>query len=251
MEEKEIIKLKNVTKIYNQNQPLALTAIKNINLTINEGEFLAIMGESGSGKTTLLNLLSAMIPQTSGEVSLLGKKTKNMSEEDIIKFRFANVNFIFQDYNLLDNLTVYENIALLLKMNHIETKEIEKQIDGISEKLGIKELYHKYPIACSGGQQQRIAIARAIVSKVKIIVADEPTGNLDSANSKELMELFKILNQDGITIILVTHNHQIASYSSRFVFIHDGEIREEISKENKSQNVYYKEIITVSTRRGK
>lgn len=246
-----IIEMKQVYKTYNENTEAHVDALKNASIVIEEGDFLAIMGESGSGKSTLLNVLTTILPATKGEVIINGKEVKSMSEEEISKIRYASLSYIFQDFNLLNNLNIYENIALPLMMKGDKNPaEIQAIIQDVATKLGISTLLDKYPIECSGGQQQRIAIARTMAANPQIIVADEPTGNLDSQNSKEIMDLFATLNREGMTIIMVTHDSKVASYSKKMIYIHDGSIINEIIKAEQSVQAYYTKIVSLTSSRG-
>ena len=236
----KIIEVKHMTKIYNPETRHATTALHDISLVFKKGEFVCIMGTSGSGKTTLLNNLSTIDTPTKGEVYINGKNVNHMSESDLCKFRTNVLGFIFQNYNVIDTLTIYENIRIPLLIK--KETDFDEKIDRILKQLDIEEIKNKYPYECSGGQVQRVAIARALVSEPSIIVADEPTGNLDSHNSFELLELLKKLNQEGISILMVTHDSFVASYSSKLLFLKDGEISDIIERENMSQNEYYDTI---------
>lgn len=236
----KIIEARHITKIYNLGTSTATTALHDISLMVEKGDFVCIMGTSGSGKTTLLNNLSTIDVPTKGEVYISGKNVTHMSESDLCKFRTNILGYVFQNYNVIDTLTAYENICIPLLIK--KETHFEEKIDKILKQLNIEEIKDKYPYECSGGQVQRVAIARALVSEPSIIVADEPTGNLDSHNSFELLELLKKLNQEGISILMVTHDSFVASYSSKLLFLKDGEISDIIERENMSQNEYYDTI---------
>lgn len=244
-----IIDINNVTKIYDQMTDYPVKSLINVSLQVKKGEFIAVMGPSGSGKTTLINCLSTMDTPTEGQIYLYGKSVLELSDKDIGKFRSCEIGFIFQDYQLLDYLTLEENIAFPLSMNNISIKKIKKSIRSVATDLGIETILDKYPDECSGGEKQRVAIARALVSNPSIIVADEPTGNLDSKNTYELMHIFKNLNEKaGKTIVLVTHDVMVASYSSRLLYIQDGKIKDQIRREDfGSQEEYFLKISQINS----
>lgn len=201
---------------------------------MDEGEFVCIMGASGSGKTTLLNCISTIDSITSGEVYLDNKNMRNLKSKDLSAFRRKKIGFIFQDYNLIDTLTIFENIALALSINGVKEKEIKERVISISKKLQIDSVLQKYPYEISGGQKQRCACARAIVNEPVLILADEPTGALDSISSKKLMELLSYMNSDlNETIIMVTHDPVCASYAKRVIFLKDGSIYQELRDDKK------------------
>ncbi len=238
-----ILEVKNLKKIYvtrfggNQVQ-----ALSKINFTVEEGEYVAIMGESGSGKTTLLNILAALDKPTSGEVLLEGKNVTEIKEKEISAFRRDNLGFVFQDFNLLDNFTLKDNIFLPLVLQGVTHQEMEKKLEPVAVKLGIKELLPKYPYEVSGGQKQRAAIARALITSPKLILADEPTGALDSKASDGIMELFEEINNDGQTILMVTHSTKMASNAKRVLFIKDGEVFHQIYRGNMKNDEMYTKI---------
>lgn len=245
---KTILDAQNLTKIYGLDTKHPVQAISDISLTIHEGEFVVIMGPSGSGKSTLLNNISTIDIPTKGHLYINDSEIQQMSENQLGKFRFSNLGFIFQDYNLLDSLTIYENIMIPLKLGGYSTSEIDKKIHEITQKLDIEGLLDKYPFECSGGQQQRVAIARALVTHPKLIVADEPTGNLDSKNSHDILTMFKELNdKEGITIVMVTHDPMIASYSSRFLYIKDGVIDQTLERNDLKQEDYFYKIVDINS----
>lgn len=223
-------------------------ALDHVDLTIYRGDFVCIMGPSGSGKTTLLNAISTIDPPTKGKVLIEGKNIKKMGDIEIGNFRHKYLGFIFQKFNLLENLTVFENIAMPLTIAKTSDKEIETRIFDISEKVGIKDILDKYPTECSGGQCQRVAIARALITNPKLIVADEPTGNLDSKNSHEILQLLKKLNkEDGVTILMVTHDSMIASYAKRLLFIMDGKIAKVLDRNDMKQKEFYHQIMDITS----
>ena len=205
-----------------------LEALKSINFTVDAGEYIAIMGESGSGKTTLLNILALLDRPTSGKVIFMGKDLQEIKDSEMAKFRRENLGFVFQDFNLLDNFTVKENILLPLVLSDEKISVMEEKLLKIAKKLNVSDLLNKYPYEISGGQKQRTAVARALISDPKILLADEPTGALDSNSTRELLKVFKDLNQDGETILMVTHSIMAASEAKRVLFIKDGEIYHQI-----------------------
>ena len=195
-----------------------------VSFDINESEFVAIMGASGSGKTTLLNCISTIDNVTSGNIFVGDENITKIKEEQLADFRKNNLGFIFQDFNLLDTLTAYENIALALTIQKVNAREIDKRVNAIAEKLGIKEILKKYPYQVSGGQKQRIASARAIITNPKLVLADEPTGALDQKTGGEVLNFLKDINKIGKTVIIVTHDTKIASMTNRIITINDGKI---------------------------
>ena len=224
-----MLEVQNIKKIYRSRfGKNELEALKSINFTVEAGEYIAIMGESGSGKTTLLNILALLDRPTSGKVILMGKDLQEIKDSEMAKFRRENLGFVFQDFNLLDNFTVKENILLPLVLSDEKISVMEEKLLKIAKKLNVSDLLNKYPYEISGGQKQRTAIARALISEPKILLADEPTGALDSNNTRELLKVFKDLNQDGETILMVTHSIMAASEAKRVLFIKDGEIYHQI-----------------------
>ena len=245
---KEILKAKHVSKIYGLGSKHPYQALNDITLTINEGEFVCIMGPSGAGKSTLLNVLTTIDFPTKGKVFIDGEEVRTLSSHQVGLLRYERLGFIFQDFNLLDALTVKENIAVPLSLASVNRQEIDERIISIASKLNIEKLLEKYPYECSGGQRQRIAIARALINHPKIIVADEPTGNLDSANSHEVLDFFSKLNtEEGVTILMVTHDPLIASYSSKLLYIKDGMIEHTIHKEALEQKDYFYRIVDINS----
>lgn len=228
-----ILEVKNLKKTYN-NCGNETEVLHNISFRVDEGEFVCIMGASGSGKTTLLNCISTIDSITSGEVYLDNKNMRNLKSKDLSAFRRKKIGFIFQDYNLIDTLTIFENIALALSINGVKEKEIKERVISISKKLQIDSVLQKYPYEISGGQKQRCACARAIINEPVLILADEPTGALDSISSKKLMELLSYMNSDlNETIIMVTHDPVCASYAKRVIFLKDGSIYQELRDDKK------------------
>lgn len=244
----EILRAKDIFKIYGNNKE-EIAALNGVSLVVNKGDFISIMGPSGSGKSTLINMLSTIDGPTRGAVLYMGKNLLSMNEREISKYRYENLGFIFQDYNLIDNLTIKENIAVPLILAAIPQKEILERINKIAERLDIEKILNKYPAECSGGQCQRASCARALVTNPQIIVADEPTGNLDTKNSHELLRMIQDLNsKEGITVIMVTHDNMIASYSKKILFIRDGKIDEIIEKGTDTQKKYFYKIVEVASR---
>ncbi len=215
-----VLECKNVWKIYGSGENKVI-ALRDINLSVEEGEFLIIMGPSGSGKSTLLHIIGCLDTPTKGEVYIEGKEVSKM---DLVKVRRKYIGFVFQQFNLIPNLNVYENVELPLIFSGVPKEKREKKVIEILERLGLSNRIYHYPNQLSGGQKQRVAIARALINNPKYILADEPTGNLDSKTGKEVMELFKELNEEGRTIILVTHDPNVAKYGSRIVYIKDGKL---------------------------
>lgn len=217
-------------------------ALKNVNFSVEAGEYVAIMGESGSGKTTLLNILAALDKPTSGTVILDGRNLKDVKESAIASFRRDNLGFVFQDFNLLDTFTLEDNIYLPLVLAGKNYKEMRERLIPIASRLGISDLLKKYPYEVSGGQKQRAAVARAMITSPKLILADEPTGALDSRSSDELLRLFAGVNRMGQTIIMVTHSVKAASVSGRVLFIKDGEVFHQIYRGEDGDEQFYQKI---------
>lgn len=216
--------------------------LKNVNFSVEKGEYVAIMGESGSGKTTLLNMLAALDKPTGGSVQLDGQELSKIKESEVASFRRDNLGFVFQEFNLLDTLSIEDNIFLPLVLAGKDYKEMEQRLLPVAEQLGIASLLKKYPYEVSGGQKQRAAVARAIITEPKMILADEPTGALDSKATDELLRLFGEINQDGQTILMVTHSVKAASHASRVLFIKDGEVFHQIYKGNNTSEQLYQKI---------
>jgi putative ABC transport system ATP-binding protein len=244
---KEILKVDNIEKYYGRRGNIT-KAIDNISFTVEEGEFVGVMGASGSGKTTLLNCISTIDKVSSGHIYISGKDITKLNSKKISKFRREELGFIFQDFNLLDTLTAYENIALALTIMKVNHKEIDKRVMDIAKKLNIEEVLNKYPYEMSGGQKQRVASARAIITKPSLILADEPTGALDSKAAKMLLESMEDLNKNlNATIMMVTHDAFSASYARRILFIKDGRIFNELVRGNDSRKEFFDKIIEVIT----
>lgn len=217
-------------------------ALKNVNFSVAAGEYVAVMGESGSGKTTLLNIIAALDKPTAGSVVLDGKDLSTVKESDIAAFRRDNLGFVFQDFNLLDTFTVEDNIYLPLVLAGKPYREMNAKIAPIAEKLGITDLLKKYPYEISGGQKQRAAVARALITSPKLILADEPTGALDSKATDELLGLFRAINRTGQTVIMVTHSVKAASSAGRVLFIKDGEVFHQLYRGDSSDEQLYGKI---------
>ena len=244
-----LLEVTNLKKIYTTRfGGNKVQALNNVNFSVEKGEFVAIMGESGSGKTTLLNILATLDKPTSGDVLLDGKSLGHLSDKEISTFRRKNLGFVFQDFNLLDTLTAYENIALALSIQKVSVKEIEKRVQAIAQALNITDVLDKYPYQMSGGQKQRVASARALITDPKLILADEPTGALDSHSSQMLLASLKKLNEQlQTTILMVTHDAFSASYASRVIFIKDGQIFNELRRGNQERKQFFDQIIDVVT----
>lgn len=242
-----ILKINNIEKYYGSKSSLT-KAINNISFEVEKGEFVAIMGASGSGKTTLLNCISTIDRVTSGHIFVDGQDITKLKGNSLNKFRREELGFIFQDFNLLDTLTAYENIALALSIQNVGFNEIAKRVDKVAKELDIKDVLKKYPYQMSGGQKQRVASARAIITNPKLVLADEPTGALDSKSAKMLLERFDYLNKElKATILMVTHDAFTASYATRVIFIKDGKIFNELHKGDDSRKEFFDKIIDVVT----
>ncbi|EPY2272488.1 ABC transporter ATP-binding protein [Clostridium sporogenes] len=239
----EVLKVSNLKKVYGKK--IIFSALNNISFNIDEGEFVGIMGPSGSGKTTLLNMISTVDKPTSGQITIKDKNPLTLKGEDLALFRRRELGFVFQDFNLLDTLTIGENIVLPLTLDGISIKEQDEKLNRVSKILGIENLLQKRTFEVSGGQAQRTAIARALIHDPSLLLADEPTGNLDSKASKTVMELFEKVNkEEKATTMMVTHDPLAASYCNRILFIKDGAIYNEIYKGDSRQK-FYQEIIDV------
>ena len=238
-----ILEAKSLQKIYTTrfggNQ---VQALSNVSFSVEQGEYVAIMGESGSGKTTLLNILAALDKPTNGEVLLAGKSLSTVKEKEISAFRRDNLGFVFQDFNLLDTFSIQDNIFLPLVLAGKNQKEMKNRLMPIAKKLGIIDLLAKYPYEVSGGQKQRAAVARALITNPKLVLADEPTGALDSRSTDGLLRVFNDINRDGQTILMVTHSTKAASHASRVLFIKDGEVFHQIYRGNHTNEQMYQKI---------
>ena len=242
-----ILEVQNIEKYYGNKSNLT-KAIDNISFNVDKGEFVGIMGASGSGKTTLLNCISTIDRVTAGHIVVKDEDITKLKGNKLNKFRREELGFIFQDFNLLDTLTCYENIALALTIQRVNAREIDKRVNEIADKLEIKEILKKYPYQVSGGQKQRVASARAIITNPKLVLADEPTGALDSKSARQLLENFEFLNEKlQATILMVTHDAFTASYASRILFIKDGKIFNELIKGNDTRKQFFEKIIEVQT----
>ena len=243
----EILKLDNVEKYYGNKANLT-KAVDKISFSVEKGEFVGIMGASGSGKTTLLNCISTIDRVTAGHIYVGDKDITTIRGNELNKFRREELGFIFQDFNLLDTLTGYENIALALSIQNVKPKEIDSRIQEVAKRLGIEDVLNKYSYQMSGGQKQRVAAARALITNPKLILADEPTGALDSKSSRYLLESMKEMNEGlAATILMVTHDAFTASYASRVIFIKDGKIFNEIRRGDDTRKQFFNRIIEVVT----
>ena len=244
---KNILKVEKIEKYYG-NKDNITKAIDNISFRVDKGEFVGIMGPSGSGKTTLLNCISTIDTVTTGNIIINDKDITKMKSKQLENFRKDELGFIFQDFNLLDTLTAYENIALALTIQGVKTSEVDNKIKKVAENLGIIEVLNKYPYQMSGGQKQRVASARAIVTSPSLILADEPTGALDSKSSRLLLDSFEKLNKDlQATILMVTHDAFTASYAHRILFIKDGKVFNELVRGNDTRREFFNRIMEVIT----
>ncbi|WP_208559626.1 ABC transporter ATP-binding protein [Marinilactibacillus kalidii] len=237
------LEVKHIRKVYTGRLGSKETiALKNVNFSVNEGEFVSVMGESGSGKTTLLNLLSTLDKPTEGEITLAGTPLTAIKEKELSRFRREQLGFIFQDFNLLDNFSLKDNILLPLVLEQVPVKEMESRLKPLVERLGISQLINNYPYEVSGGQKQRAAVTRALITKPKLILADEPTGALDSKSSEVLMKLLADIHATKQTILMVTHSARAASYSNRVLFIRDGEVYHEIYRGDQTAEEFMNRI---------
>ncbi|MBL1226784.1 ABC transporter ATP-binding protein [Enterococcus sp. BWR-S5] len=224
-----------------------VTALKDISFQVEEGEYIAIMGESGSGKSTLLNILATLDMPTQGSVMLKGKNITEIPEGKLAAFRRENLGFVFQDFNLLDNFSVKDNIFLPLVLSKTSVSEMTQRLQPLAEVLGIAELVEKYPYEISGGQKQRVAVARALITKPQIILADEPTGALDSKSAENLLGLFQEINQQNQTILMVTHSALAASRANRILFIKDGQVFHQLYRGQRTNEQLFEEISKTMT----
>ena len=238
-----LLQVNNLKKVYTtrfgSNQ---VKALSDVSFSVEQGEYVAIMGESGSGKTTLLNILASLDKPTSGEVLLNGKNIVSIKEKEISNFRRNNLGFVFQDFNLLDTFSLKYNIFLPLVLSGKKFNEMNERLQPLAKKLGISDLLEKYPYEVSGGQKQRAAIARALITNPQLILADEPTGALDSRSSDELLQLFEDINNEGQTIVMVTHSTKAASSAKRVLFIKDGRVFHQLYRGSSSQQEMYQKI---------
>ena len=243
-----LLEVKGLKKVYKTRfGGQSVEALKNVNFTVEKGEYVAIMGESGSGKTTLLNILAALDQATSGTVLLDGKDFSKIKENEVASFRRDNLGFVFQEFNLLDTFTLEDNIYLPLVLAGEGYQEMKAILMPIAVSLGIESLLKKYPYEVSGGQKQRAAVARALITQPRIILADEPTGALDSKSSDELLSLFADVNRMGQTVLMVTHSARAASRSGRVLFIRDGEVFHQLYRGEESDELFYQKIVDTLT----
>ncbi|MCF1658289.1 MAG: ABC transporter ATP-binding protein, partial [Tetragenococcus koreensis] len=233
-------------KVYGKEQEDQTQALKQLSFAVEKGEFIGIMGPSGSGKSTLLNLLATLDNPTDGTITINGNDVTKLKGNQVADFRSQQIGFIFQEFNLLENLTASENIAVPLSLQGVKPKEIKSRVKQIAQRLSIDSILKKYPAEISGGQKQRVAAARALVTQPAILLGDEPTGALDSQSSRDLLDTMKELNQnDQISILLVTHDPFSASYCQRILFIQDGMLQQEVKREDQSRESFYKQILTI------
>lgn len=241
----EILKIDSIEKYYG-NKGNILKAIDDVSFEVQKGELVGVMGPSGSGKTTLLNVIATIDEVSSGHIYLNGKDLTEINKKEIGRFRRENLGFIFQDFNLIDTLTIHENIALALTINKTNKNEIDGKVNSVAKELGIEEILTKYPYEVSGGQKQRTACARALITNPKLILADEPTGALDSRSAQMLIEMISSLNKDfKATILMVTHDSFTASYCDRILFIKDGKIFTELVRGNNTRKQFFNQILDV------
>lgn len=238
-----LLEVKNLKKVYTTRLGgNRVQALDNVNFEVEQGEYVAIMGESGSGKTTLLNIMASLDKPTAGQVILAGKNMADIRQKELCAFRRDNLGFVFQDFNLLDTLSLKDNIFLPLVLAGCEYGKMQERLQPLAAKLGIEEILEKYPYEVSGGQKQRAAAARALITKPQLLLADEPTGALDSKASDRLLRIFSQVNQDGQTILMVTHSIQAASRAGRVLFIKDGNVFNQIYKGRLTDDEMYRKI---------
>ena len=240
-----MLQVQNIEKYYGSKNNVT-KALDRVSFDVEAGEFLAIMGASGSGKTTLLNCISTIDTISAGKIILDGVSIADLSEDELAKFRRERLGFVFQDFNLLDTLTIEENIGLALTLNHQASKDVQNRVRETAQKLGITDILEKFPYQASGGQKQRAACARAMVAGQSLLLADEPTGALDSKASKNLLEIMTVMNRDmGATILMVTHDAYSASYAKRVLFLKDGRVFNELLRGDRGRPMFYHEILDV------
>ena len=238
-----LLEVKNLKKIYTTRfSSQQVQSLSNVSFTVEKGEYVAIMGESGSGKTTLLNILASLDKPTQGEVLLNGKSMTAIKEKEISEFRRKNLGFVFQDFNLLDTFSVKDNIFLPLVLSKEAYPIMKQKLNILAPKLGISHLLEKYPYEISGGQKQRVAVARALITQPQLILADEPTGALDSKSTDQLLDIFHEINKEGQTILMVTHSTKAASFANRVLFIRDGMVFHQIYRGNQTNEQMYQSI---------
>lgn len=244
MDTPTVVSVKDVKKTYGKPNEKQYTALKGVTFDVKQGEFVGIMGASGSGKTTLLNILSTLDKPTAGQVEINGQAINGLKGNELADFRAKEIGFMFQDFNLLENLTAYENMALPLTLQNVGGKKVRDLVTSIAKTLSIDSLLNKYPTELSGGQKQRVAATRALVHNPAILFGDEPTGALDSKSAKELLDTMAQLNEEQrVSILLVTHDPFSASYCQRILFIKDGQIGQELVHGDKSREAFYQEIL--------
>lgn len=242
----KIIQASELTKVYGKANEKQTEALKGISFDIEKGEFIGIMGASGSGKSTLLNILSTLDHPTKGTIRINNSDITKLKGDALVDFRSREIGFIFQDFNLLENLTASENIAVPLSLQGVKPKIIQQRIKRVAERLSITHILDNYPAAISGGQKQRVAAARALITEPTILFADEPTGALDSKSAKDLLNMMDDLNtNDQVSILLVTHDPLSASYCQRILFIKDGKIHQEVKREDQSREEFYRKILVI------
>lgn len=243
---KEIVSVKEVKKVYGTGKEKKTEALKGISFGVEKGEFIGIMGASGSGKSTLLNVLATLDKPTAGTIAINDKDVTKLKGNQLADFRSREIGFIFQDFNLLENLTASENIAVPLSLQGVKPREIRTRVKKIARRLSIDHILDSYPSEISGGQKQRVAAARALITQPTILLGDEPTGALDSKSARDLLDTMEELNQqDQVSILLVTHDPFSASYCQRILFIKDGVIHQEVQRGERSQDAFYREILTI------
>lgn len=238
-----ILEVRNLKKIYTTRfGGNKVQALSNVSFSVEEGEYIAIMGESGSGKTTLLNILASLDRPTSGEILLRGRSILGIKEGELAAFRRDNLGFVFQDFNLLDTFSVQDNIFLPLVLAGRPHKEMEERLKPLAERLAISDILRKFPYEISGGQKQRTAVARALITRPQLVLADEPTGALDSKATDQLLRMFSDINRDGQTVLMVTHSLKAASHAGRVLFIKDGEVYHQLYRGGASNEALYQKI---------
>lgn len=240
----QVVELQNIQKVYGQKNTVATPVLKNISLQVEAGEFVGIMGASGSGKTTLLNTMSTLDQPTSGTVKINGQDITQLKGNQLADFRARQIGFIFQDFNLLDNLTAFENIALPLSLQKVKPRMIQQKVQQVAQKLGLEQYLKHYPNQLSGGQKQRVSAARALINDPALILGDEPTGALDSKSARALLDTLTKINQtDRTSILMVTHDPFSASFCHRILFIRDGQIGLELKRQQATRTEFYQQIL--------
>ena len=242
----KIVSVNEVKKTYGKGNQKKTQALKGISFEVEKGEFVGIMGASGSGKSTLLNLLATLDKPTDGKIQINQEDVTKLSGNQLADFRSREIGFIFQDFNLLENLTAAENIAVPLSLQGVKGKAIHRKVADVAERLSISSILNSYPAQISGGQKQRVAAARALITQPTILLGDEPTGALDSNSARDLLDTMEELNQrDQVSILLVTHDPFSASYCQRILFIKDGVIYQEVKRENQTREAFYRQILSI------